>query len=1272
MNYIKTHIILILLISFITATAGNDGGGRTIVWKETQKVPLTEGREINILNFENAVWDESLYGYLPVYMERFDLDSRYENVSLNIIDPLFEELIIEPGMEIEGLQMVGEEIKTEIGQITGRNKHAAYAKIMPVRKNSSTGKYERLISFVIDVQYENKVERSIYKNSYVESSVLSLGSWYKLRVNQSGVYRITYQDLTDIGSDPSTIDPQKIRIFGNGAGMLPEANDIPVTDDLNEIAIHVEGSEDGTFDPDDYILFYGEASAEWEFNPFRAAFEYTPHLYSDFNCYFLNFDSGVGKRIEMISSTNIPVTDTITTLSDYAIYNLQELNLIKSGKIWYSNKFSQDNLVKNLQFNFPNIVAGTEAYARFYLAARSSVKSYFTISSNGTYITEMPITGISPGAITVYGRRVVFNELFPVTSDQVNLEITYDPPTTTSMGWINFVEVNVNRHLIFEGTQMMFRDIHSFGRDNIGEYIVSNGSDIEAIWEITDPGNVKNIDYNTENDQAKFRLEIDSLRQFVAYDGTAFLKPEYIGAIENQDLHSLAPVDMVIITPDIFREQAERLANIHRTYDQLSVAVVDLDHIYNEFSSGIQDIAAIRNFMRMLYNQADSSSAPRYLQLFGNGSYDPKDRHHENTNFIPTFQSAQSLSPGSSFVSDDFFGLLDEDEGHDATGALDIGIGRFPVRDLEQAKAAVDKIEHYITHTPQVYGNWRNIVCFIADDEDQNMHFKQAEELAQYVRQNYPEYNIDKIYHDSYQQITTPGGKRYPEVNARINDRVNNGALIINYTGHGGETGWSEERVVEIADINAWSNWDRLPLFITATCEFSRFDDPEHTSAGELVFLNQHGGGIALFTTTRLAFATSNFNMNKRVYEYIFKKENGEYLRIGDIFRFSKVPVINSNRNIVLLGDPALRLTYPEYNIIATSFNGESVAAVSDTARALTKVTVEGEIVRSDSSLVENFNGILSPEVFDKEKRIMTIGNDPKSYPAEFFVQNDCIYRGKVTVKDGKFSFSFIIPKDIFFDYGNGKISFYANNDQSDACGYWDEMIIGGLDQEAIIDNTGPEIDLFMNREDFVAGDILNPDPLMYVYLSDESGINALGNGIGHDITLLFNDGSEQYITLNDYFEPDLDSYQSGKILFPFSDLANGSYTLRLKAWDLHNNSSTFTTNFLISDNIKLAVGNLLNYPNPFTLSTKFAFDHNQYGGDLKVEIKIFDINGRLVNIIGPVDVLSTGYQPESIEWDGKDLNGNRISAGVYIYKMRIDNNKDLYSELSGKLIVVR
>ena len=302
----------------------------------------------------------------------------------------------------------------------------------------------------------------------------------------------------------------------------------------------------------------------------------------------------------------------------------------------------------------------------------------------------------------------------------------------------------------------------------------------------------------------------------------------------------------------------------------------------------------------------------------------------------------------------------------------------------------------------------------------------------------------------------------------------------------------------------------------------------------------------------------------------------------------------------------------------------------------------------------------------------MTIGNDPKSYPAEFFVQNDCIYRGNVTVKDGKFSFSFMIPKDIFFDYGNGKISFYANNDQSDACGYWDEIIVGGLNQEAITDNMGPEIDLFMNQEDFMAGDIINPDPLMYVYLSDESGINSLGNGIGHDITLLFNDGSEQYITLNDYFEPDLDSFQSGKILFPFSDLANGSYTLRLKAWDLHNNSSTFTTNFLISDNIKLAVGNLLSYPNPFTSSTKFAFDHNQYNGDLKVEIKIFDINGRLVNIIGPIDVLSTGYQPEPIEWDGKDLNGNSISAGVYIYKMRIDNNKDLFSELSGKLIVVR
>jgi len=884
----------------------------------------------------------------------------------------------------------------------------------------------------------------------------------------------------------------------------------------------------------------------------------------------------------------------------------------------------------------------------------------------------MPITAISPGTVTIYGRKVVFNERYPVTGDQVNLEIQYSPPTTTSLGWINFVEVNVRRHLIFEGTQMMFRDIYSFGRDNVGEFRMSNGSSLKTIWEVTDIANIHNIDYIKENDQAVFRLEIDSLRQFIAFDGTEYLAPDFIGAIENQNLHGTAPIDMVIVTPDIFKEQAERLANIHRTYDQLSVAVVDLDHIYNEFSSGVQDISAIRNFMRMLYNQADSASRPRYLQLFGDGSYDPKDRHPENTNLVPTFQSAESLLTGSSFVSDDCFGLLDEDEGLNANGALDIGIGRFPVRDTEQADAAVDKIEHYITNIPEVFGNWRNVVCFIADDEDQNLHFKQAEELAQAVLDNYPVYNIDKIYHDSYQQVTSPSGPRYPEVNARINERVNAGALIINYTGHGGETGWSAERVVEIKDINAWSNWDRLPLFITATCEFSRFDDPEGTSAGELVFLNQHGGGIGLFTTTRLAFATSNFSLNKRVYQHMFRKENGEHLRIGDIFRHSKFPVVNNNRNIVLLGDPAVKLAYPEYYIQTTSFNDVPVPAASDTVQALTKVSVEGEIIQSDSSLLESFNGILTPEVFDKAKIIRTIGNDPKSYPAEFLVQSDCIYKGKVTVQDGKFSFSFMIPKDIFFDYGNGKISYYACNDEIDAHGYYDQMIVGGLDQDAIMDNTGPQIDLFMNHEEFVTGDVINPDPMMYAYLSDESGINSLGNGIGHDITLLFNDGTNQYITLNEYFEPDLDSYQSGKILFPFSDLANGSYTLSLKAWDLQNNSSTSSLDFIISDNIKLAVGNLLNYPNPFYSSTKFVFDHNQYNGDLSVEIRIFDITGKLVNIIGPVDILSTGYQPEEIAWDGKDLNGNTISGGVYIYKMKIDNNKDPYSELSGKLIVIQ
>jgi len=1269
-SHIKIYTLFLLLVSFYNTFAEDDPEQRYIVWTENKTITLADNSIGAILYFDDAV-NSTEFDLLPLYYEMIALDSFYDHINIEIIDPVFEEVEMETLTSVSGLENIEKEILVDVNVITERKRPGAVIKILPLRLNALTGKYEKLVSFGFKLLYGNKREAPFYKNLYRENSVLSSGTWYKVYAKESGVYKISYQDISGMGIDPTSIDPRNFRLFGNGGGMLPERNEDSYQDDLVENAIFVSGEDDGSFDTEDYILFYGESSTTWEYFPPGARFEHTKNLYSDTTCYFLSFDQGIGKRIENISSTTLPVTDTVTTFIDFIAHDIDAMNLTKSGKIWYGEEFSIGDTILSLTYNFPNLDTSSNAHIISYLAAKSTEKSTYTITSDGNYILDVNVTGISPSSFTVFARKVIVQSYFYATQDDINIEITYSPPTSSSKGWLNYFELNAYRHLIFGEGQMLFRDNRSAGWDHVGEFIVSNAAGIKNIWEITDPKNVGNVEYIISDNELKFRLKTDSIRQFIAFDGSEYYTPALSGAIENQNLHGIGDVDMIIISHPLFLDQAERLAEIHRNHDDLNVKIFIPEKIYNEFSSGTQDITAMRNFIKMIYNKAEPGSEPRYLLLFGDGSYDPKDRLQENTNFIPAFQSNQSLLIAASFVTDDYYGILDDGEGFDAHGTLDIGIGRFPVKTWDEAKEAVDKVEHYISRKQETFGNWRNVVCFIADDEDQNLHLNQAEELADYIDSNYYTYNVDKIYLDSYNQIPTPGGARYPDVNNDINERVKDGALIINYTGHGGETGWSGEKVLEIPDITQWENFDKMPLFVTATCEFSRFDDPGRTAAGELVFLNPNGGGIALITTTRLAFAQSNFTLNKRLYQFIFEKPNNEYPRLGDVIRKSKIPVIDNNRNIVLLGDPALRLVYPENNIITTSINNEPAIGISDTVKALTKVTVTGVIQDAEGKLVDGFNGILHPEVFDKPTTISTIGNDPKSYPSEFNVQKNCLYKGNVSVEKGEFSFTFMMPRDIFYEYGLAKLSYYAHNGNRDAAGYYNTLLLGGLEEEAANDKIGPEIEIFLNDENFISGDLINPDPLLIIYLSDESGINSLGNGIGHDIMLNLYGMMDNTIILNEFFVPNIDSFQSGKIEYPLSNLPNGTHFVNLKAWDLQNNSSTEIAEFLVSDNIKLAVGNLINYPNPVATNTYFTFDHNQYNAEMEVEIQLYDINGKLVNIIGPVQILSTGYQPAPIEWDGKDINGGTISQGVYVYKMIIDNNKDFISELSGKLIVV-
>ncbi|MDQ3190906.1 MAG: type IX secretion system sortase PorU [Bacteroidota bacterium] len=1265
-------LIFFLILSFYLLLnfgfAQTKGNKIEIAWKPSAILFKSDKETIRFLSFENAVVDEG-YNYLPAYLHREKIIGNPNNIQAELTNAVFQELTQEEMHLVDGLDDIKGAIKIQTS--VGYDKKQAYALVgfVPIQFNNITGSYEKLISAEINLTYSgNKNSRSV--NNYAPNSVLSTGDWYKIGVTKDGIFKIDYDFLKSIGLNPQDIDPRNLKIYGNGGGMLPFANSKERIDDLIENAILVNGESDGRFDSTDFVLFYGQNPNRWKLNNDKYIHEL--NLYSDTTFYFITVSNGLGKRVQNSPAPSLTTTHVVTTFDDYAFHEKEVYNLIKSGRVWYGEKFEYVTSY-DFSFSFPNIDISTPANLSGDFAARSASISKFTTNVDGA-IMEATIPHIVFSNYNgPYANQGQSTMTFIPKSSNISVNVTYNKPNSSSLGWLNYLQIHARRQLKMQGNQMIFRDKKSLGAGNVAEYILSNTTAAIKVWDITQPYNIVNQDLVAAGNSHSFKASADSLREFVAFNAVEFYSPSFSGKISNQNLHGVGQAEMVIVSHPLFINQSNELAHFHRSRG-LSVEVVSTESLYNEFSSGAPDVSAIRDFMKMIYDRAATQNElPRYLLLFGDGSFDNKGKGASNTNFILTYQSLNSLEPTSSYVSDDYFGLLDDQEGDwlSTSELVDIGIGRFPVKTVAEAQNAVRKIKSY--YDPKTLRDWRNFVCFIADDQDNNLHLVQAEFMANNSVKD-KNYNIDKIYLDAYQQISTPGGKRYPEVNEAITRRFEKGALIVNYTGHGGEIGLAEERILSTPQINNWKNSDNLPLFVTATCEFTRFDDPSLTSAGEYVFLNPLGGAIALFTTVRLVYAGPNFDLNKHFYNYAFEKIDGKSPRLGDLFRLTKmasaIPGGINNRNFTFIGDPAVELAYPKHNVVTSTIKGNDVNTVVDTIKALEKVTITGFVSDANGQKLTGFNGIVYPTVYDKSSTVKTLGNDSDSQIREFQLQKNAIYRGKVSVKNGDFSFTFIVPKDIGYNFGKGKISYYAENTIEDAHGYFEEFYIGGTADNAVADALGPQIDLYMNNDKFVFGGITDEKPKLLAYVEDESGINTVGNGIGHDIVAILDENTDKAIVLNDYYEAELDSYQKGTLSYPFSKLTEGPHTLKVKVWDVYNNSSEAYTEFVVANSAELALKHVLNYPNPFTTHTEFYFEHNQPGMWLDVQVQIFTISGKLVKTLS-TSTRSDGYRAEPIPWDGIDDFGDKIGRGVYIYRLKVRANDGSIAEKTEKLVIL-
>lgn len=1042
-------------------------------------------------------------------------------------------------------------------------------------------------------------------------SVLATGKWYKVAIQKNGVYKISYKNFKKMGFDVSKTDPRKIKIYGNEGGMLPQPNQTPRPNDLTENAIFIHGESDGTFNPNDYILFYGQGADQYHFDESKEIVAYEKNLYADKNYYYITVAETNGKRVTSDNAIpgNLPV---VNSFENFYYHEVDEYTELKSGREWFGERF---DLTTELTLDAPlkNIVPGSSLKLVSGVMAKAFFTSSFSVSVNGIQSLTQNIPAVPNDRYAVKG--AVRNDTISISADAISasgkssqkIKYTYAKASSgQSVGFLNFVLLQATQQLSLEGSQISFRSLESL-ENPASKFEIDNASNSISVWDVSNPYQPILMSTTQQSGTTAFTTVTSVLKEFVAFTPDVST-PELVGKVENQDLHSLPTPQLVIITHPDFQREAERLAEYRRSKNVATV-VATTSQVYNEFSSGRQDVTALRDFIRFLYDK--SPATLKSVLLFGKGSYDYKNRVIDNLNFVPVYESRNSLHPVDSYSSDDYFGFLEANEGLWSESpainhTMDVSVGRIPVKTEREARQVVEKIIKYES-AAALQGYWQKEIVFVADDGDGNLHQEDANDLAESIDADHAEFDVSKVYLDQFPQISKPGGEVSPETNEAIKQSFNKGALIVNYTGHGGERLLAQERIFDDIMISKLEN-DRWPVLVTATCEFGKADDPFIISGGELSLLRENAGAIALVTTGRPVEAGTNFILNKAFYNAFFQTENNQPLTLGEIFRRTKNSSLSgvSNRNFSLLGDPELKLALPSRNIVVTEIQTQSG---SSTLKSLSTVHVKGE-VNNENGLDENFNGILEAVLFDKEVSFQTLGdeNAPFSYSQWY----NRLFRGQAKVENGLFEFSFVVPKNIAFQLGAGKVSLYARDSirQLTASGYSKSFTIGSSESNPDSDITPPQISLYVGDTTFIEGGIANPNTQLVARLYDLHGINISGYGIGNSLTAIV-DGES--IIVNDYYMADINTHTRGTVIFPLEDLSPGKHTLTLKAWDTYNNPAQATIEFTVTKSEDLVIHSFGNYPNPFQTSTKVTFTHNRSGDDLAGTLTLYDMTGRII-----------------------------------------------------------
>lgn len=1091
---------------------------------------------------------------------------------------------------------------------------------------------------------------------HVAHSVLATGRWWKLDIGQTGIYRLATSDLASLAGQRVA----DIALYGHPGGTLDPTNGNPRPDDLEEMAIDIHDlNGNGTFDEGDYILFYASGPDRWYYSEGLGRHLHERHPYAATNSVYLTIAGGAHKRIGL-SDELTPSGETITSCRVAAVYERDLTNTHESGQIWVGEKFYGGTNQHSVSVALPGVASGNVKVS-YGLASVSGAAAQFRVSCNGAARTHT-IAGDNP-------YRIFFEEFAGGSNSTLTFSFTYTPGENLAAGYLDYVEADAATALAMHGTEM---DFYIPAAEGTHSHRMTNAAGV-TVWDVSDYNAVQAMRSTVSGNTLTFNAQTDSERHYVAFTGSDFAAPAAITPLPNQDLHGAPNPDMVIVCLANCRAQAQRLAALHSIHDNLEVLVATQEEVFNEYASGRKDPLAVRELMRTywLRAQADSSlRTPRYLLLFGKGTYDNRDLLGNGTATLVTYQSPTSFDDdGASYASDDLFGFLHDGESGIGYESLDLSIGRLPAQDSSEAAHLVNKIENYLNRSDMmvegIRGDWRNSVALLADDADPSCAgdttFTWSQEVtARQIGTLYPQYNIDKIYADAYIQQSGADGSFYPDVNNALKKRLDYGCMLLNYIGHGSAQYIGTERYMQRGDIDNYRNFNQLPFFITSTCTFGRYDMVGGECGAE-AFVLAKGAGIGCLAASRPISHVQTVNT-----EMVMQALNPANA-IGDAVRIAK------NRHgtapaITLIGDPALRLSFPKYRVVVTAINGHGVVpGQADSALVLSTVTVEGEIRDANGQLVSDFDGVIYPQVYDRVVAAHTLANDNEGCEVFFTQQKNLLYKGRDSVQGGRFSYHFVVPRDVAYKFERGKLSHYAKSATEDASGAYTDLLFGGFDETVDLRETRPAIRLFINDTNFRDGGMTDENPTLLAMLYDSVGINAVGSGLGHDITAIVDGNANDLTVLNDFYETDIDDEHRGTVRYTFSGLSRGWHSITFKAWNIYNYSGSETIHFCVHGSDTAASAAFVAYPNPASSEVWMRVEHNVEVANAVIDI--YDRMGRRVRTLSPTAAESS-YVVGPVRWDLRSDSGATVARGIYLTRCTLTTADGQTLVERGKIVV--